>query len=326
MTQSKNWLFTWNNPDYDQEQPNVWPDVRYAVWQHEVGDNGTPHFQGYVVFVKNMRLAALKKINETIHWEPRRGTHDQAKAYCTKADTRTDGPFFFGEDDEPKQGKRSDLEEAAEFAKDHTMAEVAETFPATFVRYNRGLAEYKNAITPDRTTATQLIIYWGPPRTGKSTRAQELWPDAFWLKRGRSGEPWWDGYDGHETVIIDEFYGWISVDTMTRLIDRFPMQVEHKGKSTKFTSQRVVVLSNKPPTEWWSCELHGMKRRLEEATVYHVKTPLWLVPNAEAEPSVCDQEMVEPIPLARAMGMLSFEEELAIISRRFGGGVKKSAW
>lgn len=273
--QSKNWVFTWNNPDYDQEPPNVWPDVRYAIWQHEVGEQGTPHFQGYVVFTKNTRVAWLiKNCPKGIHWEPRRGTHEQAKAYASKEDTRTHGPWVYGE--EPQQGKRNDLQEVADYVKDHTMAEVAEAYPSAVFRYAKGIQMYKNLITPHRTTHTQLIIYWGPPRTGKSSRVRELWPDAYWLKRSRSGEPWWDGYDGHQTVVIDEFYGWIGVDLMTRLIDQFPLDVEGKGTSIKFTSERVVVLSNADPWTWWSCELHGMRRRLEEAVIFHVTTPLWL--------------------------------------------------
>lgn len=44
------WVFTVNNPNVSMAAfaamiKNVW-DVRYAVFQSEVGDNGTPHFQG----------------------------------------------------------------------------------------------------------------------------------------------------------------------------------------------------------------------------------------------------------------------------------------
>lgn len=277
MTQSKNWVFTWNNPDMDAEPPNVWPDVKYAIWQYEVGEQGTPHYQGYVVFTKNTRLAWLvKNCPLGIHWAVRRGSHAQARDYASKADTRVHGPWTHGE--EPKQGERTDLQAAADYTKDHTMQEVAEEYPQLYIRYERGLKAYKNITTPDRTTHTQLIIYWGPPLTGKSTRARELWPDAFWLKRARTGEPWWDGYDGQATVIIDEFYGWISVDTMCRLIDFTPMSVECKGTTIKFTSERIVILSNKDPEEWWSCELYGMRRRLDQASIMHVTYPIWSSP------------------------------------------------
>jgi len=278
-----NWVFTWNNPDYDQEQPNVWEDVRYAVWQHEVGESGTPHYQGYVCFTK---LKSLKQLVEQFpfvsHWDVRRGTHAKAKAYCMKEDSRTHGPFEYGE--EPAQGKRNDLLEVAEYAKTHTMKDLADMYPADIIRHHRGLQEYKRLITPDRNHLTELIIFWGPPGTGKSTHVANTYPDAYWLKRSRTHDPWWDGYDQHETVVMDEFYGWVSVDLMTRLVDRFPLTVEVKGSAVKFNAKRIVITSNASPDSWWHCELHGMARRLREATIHHVRTPLWLAPVALPPP------------------------------------------
>jgi len=272
-----NFVFTWNNPDPIAEPPNVWPNVKYAIWQYEVGEEGTGHYQGYVMFDKLMSFKQVHEIiPEGIWIQKRKGSHAEAKAYASKEESRVYGPWTYGE--EPKQGARSDLATIAEYVKDHTMAEVAVEFPAQFMRYERGISAYKNITTPDRSELTKLIVFWGPPLTGKSTHVTTTYPGAFWLKRGRTGEPWWDGYDGQATVVIDEFYGWIGVDTMSRLIDFTPYYVEHKGKSVKFTSKLIVIISNKSPEEWWSCELYGMRRRLDAAEVHHVRTPLWLAP------------------------------------------------
>jgi len=68
MSNSIYWCFTWNNPDYEAEQPNVWPDVHWGVWQHEVGASGTPHYQGYVVFTQKKRITWLhNNLPEDMH-------------------------------------------------------------------------------------------------------------------------------------------------------------------------------------------------------------------------------------------------------------------
>lgn len=43
--------------------------------------------------------------------------------------------------------------------------------------------------------------HWGEPGTGKSRGVRTKYPDAFI----KSNDIWWDGYQGEETVIIEEF-------------------------------------------------------------------------------------------------------------------------
>lgn len=42
--------------------------------------------------------------------------------------------------------------------------------------------------------------HYGPTGTGKSRYCRNQWPDAFI----KSNDVWWDGYEGEETVIIEE--------------------------------------------------------------------------------------------------------------------------
>lgn len=97
------WCFTFNNPPSDvalwfyevTEGDEAWP-VNYMVCQVEKGhgkksaDNptaGTRHIQGYVEFTDRKRLTTVKKLplgGGSIHWEHRKGTPTQARAYCMK--------------------------------------------------------------------------------------------------------------------------------------------------------------------------------------------------------------------------------------------------
>lgn len=114
VAQGTNFVFTLNNPD----GPLVFPPGVQYVYQLEKGENGTPHYQGYCRFPKRMRLAGLKKILPTAHWENRKGTHEEAYAYCTKEDTRISSPVIAMECS-LHAGKRSDLSEAREVIMEH---------------------------------------------------------------------------------------------------------------------------------------------------------------------------------------------------------------
>ena len=83
---SRGWCFTINN--YTEEDENIvyamsW-DCAYIVCGREVGDSGTPHLQGYIYYKNAVRLSTMKEVHPTAHWEPQRGTPQQASDYCKK--------------------------------------------------------------------------------------------------------------------------------------------------------------------------------------------------------------------------------------------------
>jgi len=47
--QARCWCFTLNNPE-EELAVNEWDGIAYAVWQLEIGEEGTVHYQGYVNF------------------------------------------------------------------------------------------------------------------------------------------------------------------------------------------------------------------------------------------------------------------------------------
>lgn len=85
---AKNYCFTLNNPRADIQLHDA---VGYMVYQHEIGENGTLHYQGYLEFKERTRITGIKKLGypyNEMHLEVRKGTQAQAIAYCIKDDTR----------------------------------------------------------------------------------------------------------------------------------------------------------------------------------------------------------------------------------------------
>jgi len=126
-SQCKNWCFTINNPA-NNDIPKAWEPAlaTYCVWQRERGVNGTEHLQGYVQLCTKKRLAQVKQLlDTTAHWEVARGTPAQNEVYCTKPDTRIDGPWTYGV--VTRAGERTDIAEVYTAISDGmTMRDVAE--------------------------------------------------------------------------------------------------------------------------------------------------------------------------------------------------------
>ena len=123
--------FTINNPADDSID---FPDyVRYAVWQKE--KVSTEHLQGYAELSDKKSLSALKKWLPTAHFEPRKGTRDQARDYCMKDESRIAGPWEHGTFS-TEQGKRSDIVAARDLIlSGATKRKVLDDMPEILAKY-----------------------------------------------------------------------------------------------------------------------------------------------------------------------------------------------
>lgn len=242
--QSRNWIFTLNNPeDGDLERILNLEQWRYIVIGREVGEQGTPHLQGYGVFRSNQRQNAVRSLLPRAHVEIRRGTHQQAKDYAIK-----DGDFE-ERGDEPRQGRRNDLQAVkTALESGEPLRYIAEHHFSNFVRYARGISAYKSMLSIPRDFKTEVRVYWGVPGTGKTRlsfeQASNPW---FW-----GGDNWFDGYDEHEHAIMDDFRGSCMKPSMLlKIMDRYPMRVPVKGGFVNWRPRILWITSNVNPRDWY---------------------------------------------------------------------------
>jgi len=297
----KYWVWTHNNPDEETLEPRDFPDVEYAAWQLEVGEQGTPHYQGYVVFVGKKRLKWLKdNCDDKAHWEPRNGAHEQAKAYAMKEESRMEGPWEHGNDSAvpKKKGERTDLKRVFDLlstgSKESDIMMDPDLFPV-WARYYRAIERFELMQQPKRNWVTFTKVYWGVSGCGKTRRAHY---EASLKDDGTVGEPYyvlrkpqgtavyWDGYKGEKHIIIDEFYGWIPRTMMQVICDRYPAIIDTKGGARNFLATKIWITSNEPPEQWWSrIGLGAMTRRLEgeHGAVEHMTQP-WAPPGEVPAP------------------------------------------
>lgn len=243
---SRAWIFTLNNP----ENNSIAEFGDFAIWQLEKGANGTPHLQGYVYMSRVCRLSAMKKKLPTAHWEPRQGTHEQAYAYCSKEDTRVEGPWTYGVP--PAQGARTDIAGLVDLARSGTSARAAlEAIPAVYARYHRAYAHILDLTFKPVFKETRVLLMLGPTRCGKTRLALENAPDGDVYMAPVTNDLWFDGYDGQQTVLLDEYRGQYPRHLLLRLLDCYTSRIPIKGGFTTLSASHIVITSNATPKEWY---------------------------------------------------------------------------
>jgi len=250
MSRIRNLCYTWNNYPVDyQMQLDLLPEYTYHVIGHEVGESGTPHLQGYIEFKNKVSFNPLKKQIPQIHWEARMGTSQQAADYCKK-----DGVFAeYGVLSKP--GKRTDLEQVREQLETGNLRDVVMTARSTqSVRYGEIYLKYhetKRDFKPD------VCWLFGEAGTGKTLRCIEhakqrgFTEDDIHIQTESS--KWWDGYDKHEVVIIDDIrHDFCTFVRILNLLDRYACRVETKGGTRQLLAHAMYITSPWHPDQIWS--------------------------------------------------------------------------
>lgn len=270
---SRAWVFTLNNPDYvpDVELARA-PAVRYFIFQEEIGDEGTNHIQGYVELSKPARLSGVRRLIPGAHWEVRRGTREQAKAYASKEETRVDGPYEGGEWGAGGAGRRNDLLEVQKALKaGATPLEVAEQFFGSWVRHNKAFDRYTSLLagTNQRPRSpVEVRVYTGPTGVGKTYDAFAEFPNLY---RKDNFNMWWDGYNGQLTVLIDEFKGQLPFTYLLGVLDQYPLSLQIKGSTINAVWTTVILTTNYDPGDWYESEKNevpALLRRIHKIRVY----------------------------------------------------------
>lgn len=180
-------------PDFDI------PQVRYSICQLEYAvregtgfnDAGNLHWQMYLELHKPQRLSFMRSLLPGAHWEIRMGSQSDAIAYCSKQETRIDGPFETGVPSKG-QGSRSDLSDIKRDLDNNAPEEqIADKYFSQWVRYHKSFEEYRLLKHPpldkpeyelldfnteqlgclSLPTEDRVFFLYGPSGTGKTSFA-----------------------------------------------------------------------------------------------------------------------------------------------------------
>lgn len=144
------------------------------------------------------------------------------------------------------QGARTDLDECRRIASTTGMRGVTRLCSYQGIRTASAFLEYHETV---RDWIPNVVWIYGPTGVGKTQLAFRL-ADSEDRYIKKSPNRWFQGYDGHRTVIFDDIREeWMPFVSILGLLDSKPFVVENKGGSRQFLAEHVYITSILPPTQ-----------------------------------------------------------------------------
>lgn len=264
----RDWILTISAEKHTiDEVRDVLSKYRWIGQLEQGKEHGFKHFQVAILNDNSIRFETLQKKFGDAHIEPRHGSRQELFDYCTKDDTRLDGPWRGGDWSDTaqilkrgsEQGRRSDLTAVREAvdaglsyrqvlldpdlgaSSAHAMQWLRETVEAKREQEAAGkLVEKTVLFVCESVMARQSVresLY-------EILKPEELY-EADSLTR-------FDSYDGQRVMIFPEFDWRVwPADFVTRLCDRYPMKLPARYKNKQLMADTVIFLSHEPITSFY---------------------------------------------------------------------------
>ncbi len=258
----------------------------YLLYGKETSASGTPHLQGYLELPKKLSMKTLHKIPglERAALKVAKGSAAQNLVYSGKEDKH---PFEYGTP--IQQGKRSDLLAVKrKIDEGITEEELWQQDFGTMLYNHRALKVYKKTISKPRDFISRVLVFVGPTDTHKSHMAHMLglsghFGSFFVVPSTKGSGLYFDGYDDHECILIDEMDGNRCTPTfLNSLCDRYEFSVPvHGSGNVNFRASTIIICSNYVPKDWWK-KSHNIDPFMRRITL------AWFTGPKEPEPFFAD--------------------------------------
>ncbi len=251
-------------------------NIKYLIIGEEWAkkDNGEiyHHYQGYIQMKGQNRRKAMKTVLncDSTHLELQspNSTNEEARNYCWKGQFETKGTEFpqpssityiYGTFCEG-QGSRTDLikiKQDLDNGREHYDIVQDRNKFLSYGRYHSWFFKYKQLRDDDEYNIMreiiETIVIYGESGTGKTTSIlnREGVKNVYILSNSNGDNKNWNGYTNQKILLIDDFYGWIRLNEMLRILDNKPYRVRklHGYEWAKWT--KIYITANTSPTDWY---------------------------------------------------------------------------
>nr|QXP07718.1 MAG: replication associated protein [Arizlama virus] len=269
MAARKTYCFTYNNYTGPLEvalQNFLVANCDYAVYGREVAPTtGTPHLQGYIILKKKARITTLSnkltKINIRLALLAAKGSKKQNTTYCKKDGDWWQHPQNDDGADYTEPKKENPLQALITDIPNKNLNALAIDNPIAFIRNHSGVKLLKYIAEEElrqKHRKMLVTVIYGTGGLGKSRWAREEAKKniedgrIYTLMNPQGHTVWWDGYDGQQALLMDDFNGYLLPHHLFRILDIYALQIPVKGGHSWANWNYVYITSNKPPSEWYS--------------------------------------------------------------------------
>lgn len=193
QVKARSWVFTFNN--YQEDDCSRLRDgnegIRYLIAGKEIGEQGTPHLQGFIQFKDRIGFRSVKEfVGGNAHIEAA-VSNDKAIEYCKK-----DNDFFeFGS--YVAVGSRNDLDAFKFDVKEGLLCfkEIREKHSAIYAKYPRFCIEFVSDNSPCKDIEAHPLREWQQELNQLLNREPDDRTIVFVIdKTGNSGKSWFSHY------------------------------------------------------------------------------------------------------------------------------------
>lgn len=263
---SRKYQLTFNNPQEHGFSHNVikttletFSGLLYWCMGDETGENGTYHTHLYVAFRNAVEFLTIQQRFHGAHIEAAKGSHQQNRDYVRKegkwlndAKHETSVPGTFEESgelpsDPDKRQKQSEaiLERIQAGA---TNAEILREFPSA-MNHQKSIDAARQEFRAEkfRTQFRQLYVeyIWGKTGVGKTRSVMDEHGYENVYRVTNYKHPF-DGYNGEDVILFDEFRSSLDISDMLKYLDGYPIMLPARYGDKVACFTKAYVISNIP--------------------------------------------------------------------------------
>lgn len=243
-SKSRNYQLTFNNWTEADRDALIAKQYAYLIIGKEVASTDTPHLQCYIHFVNPRSLSGVIKDFKGCHVTLCDDKTDVMVKYCQKEGDWEE--FGVKPLNQKEKGLANKYADTWELAKQGNFG----VLPPGQIKVWEYIANNYGPAAELDSVYTVHKWYWGPSRTGKTTKALEEMPGCY---RKNGANKWWGGYQrhnpAHENVLVDDVPSTMDGYEMKRWADYHAFNAEVKGSEMLIRPKKLIVTSNFHPSE-----------------------------------------------------------------------------